>query len=181
MESTLKQQYMKEIVPALKKELGYANVMQVPKLVKVTLNVGYGRHTKDAAYIERVTQTLALVTGQKPVHNKAKKSISNFKTRQGMPIGVSVTLRGTRMYEFIYKFVNLVLPRVRDFRGLSPKSFDREGNYSLGLKENIAFPEITSYTIDGIHGLQVVIHTTAKNKEEGTALLKKLGFPFRDK
>lgn len=174
-------QYNNTVVPALKKELGYKNRMQVPRLVKATVNVGYGRHAKDSAYIDRVTETLATITGQKPVHNKAKKSISNFKTRQGMAIGASVTLRGARMYEFLYKLTHLVFPRVRDFRGLSPKSFDRRGNYSVGFKEHIAFPEITTYSPDAIFGLQVVIHTSAKSTEEGEALLRHLGFPLRAK
>ncbi len=181
MPTPLKEQFTKTVVPALKAQFGYTNVMQVPKLVKVTLNVGYGRHTKEAAYIDRVNETLTTISGQKPVHNKARKSISNFKIRQGMPIGASVTMRGPRMEAFLYKLIHLVFPRVRDFRGLSPKLIDRNGNCSIGFKEHIAFPEITNYTIDSIHGLQVVIHTTAKTKEEGLALLKGLGFPFRDK
>lgn len=181
MSSPLKEQFNKTVVPALKAQFGYKNVMQVPKVVKVTLNVGYGRHTKDAAFIDRVTDTLTTISGQKPVHNKARKSISNFKIRQGMPIGASVTMRGVRMYAFLYKLIHLVFPRVRDFRGLSPKLMDRNGNCSIGFKEHIAFPEITNYTMDSIHGLQIVIHTSARNKEEGLALLKAMGFPFRDK
>lgn len=180
MEPMLRTHYLKEVVPALKKDFGFSNVMQVPKVNKVTINVGYGRHTKDAAFIERVTQTLTAISGQKPVHNKAKKSISNFKIRQGMPIGASVTIRGPQMYEFLYKLIHIVFPRVRDFRGLNPKSMDRQGNCTIGFKEHISFPEVTSYTMDGIHGLQVVINTSATNKEEGIALLKKLGFPFKD-
>lgn len=181
MESQLYTTYKKTVVPALKKELGYDNVMQVPRFVKAVVNVGYGRHAKEAAYIERVGETLRLITGQKPVHNKAKKSISNFKTRKGMPIGATVTLRGMRMYEFLYKLIHVVFPRVRDFRGLSPKSFDRAGNYTFGLKEHIAFPEITSFSPDAIHGLEVTLQTTAKTKEEGMALLKHAGFPLREK
>jgi len=181
MKSRLYQQYKEKVVPHLKETLGYKNVMQVPKLSKVTLNVGYGRQAKEAVFVENVEKTLTAITGQKPVHNKAKKSISNFKIRQGQGIGASVTLRDKRMYDFIDKLVNVTLPRVRDFRGISPKSFDKQGNYTLGLKENIAFPEITSDTLDKIHGLEIVINTTAKNREEGFALLKALGFPFKDK
>lgn len=181
MENALQTIYKKTVAPMLKKELGYRNIMQVPKVVKVTVNVGYGRHAKEAAYIERCEETLRAITGQKPVHNKAKKSISNFKTRQGMPIGVSVTLRGARMYAFLYKLIHLVFPRVRDFRGLPRQAFDRTGNYTVGFKEHIAFPEITSFSPDAIHGLQVVIHTTAKNRDEGVALLSNMGFPLREK
>jgi large subunit ribosomal protein L5 len=180
MESVLHQQFIRDIAPRLKESLGYANIMQVPKISKITLNVGYGRHVKEAAYIERVDETLKVISGQKPVHNKAKKSISNFKIRQGMPIGASVTLRGKPMYEFLYKLINIVFPRVRDFRGLNPKSMDRQGNLTVGFKENIAWPEVTGYTADAIHGLEVVISTTAKNKEEGFALMKQLGMPFRE-
>ncbi len=181
MEPQLYTTYKKEVVPALKKQFGYTNVMQVPKIVKVTLNVGYGRHVKDTAYVENIEKTLAAITGQKPVHQGAKKSISNFKTRIGMNIGVSVTLRGNSMYEFLYKLIHLTLPRIRDFRGLNPKSFDTCGNYAIGFKEHIAFPEVHSNAVDKIHGLEVVITTSAKNKEEGKGLLTALGFPFRDK
>ena len=165
----------------LMKEFSYANIMQAPRIVKVVLNVGYGRHAKENPYIEAVERTLMAITGQKSVHALSKKSISNFKIREGMDIGAFVTLRGHRMQTFLYKFVHLVLPRVRDFRGLSPKSFDSNGNYTIGFKENIAFPEVTGEKVDIIHGLEVVIVTTAKTKEEGHALLKAYGFPFRDK
>ncbi|MEK7084183.1 MAG: 50S ribosomal protein L5, partial [Patescibacteria group bacterium] len=148
---------------------------------KVVINVGYGRHAKENPYIEAVERTLQSITGQKPVHALSKKSISNFKIREGMDIGAFVTLRGKRMQTFLYKLVHLALPRVRDFRGLSPKSFDANGNYTIGFKENIAFPEVTGEKVDIIHGLEIVIVTTAKNKEEGLALLKAHGFPFRDK
>lgn len=181
MESTLHTQYKKSVVPALQQKFGFKNVMQVPALKKVVINVGYGRHVKDTAFIENIEKTLTLITGQKPIHNKTKKAISNFKTRLGMDIGISVTLRGKRMYEFVYKLVHLTFPRVRDFRGISPKAFDRQGNYTVGFKENIAFPEIGGGAVDKIHGLEVVIVTSAKNKEEGRALLTELGFPFRDK
>lgn len=179
MESRLYKKYKKEIVPTLQKEFGFKSYMQVPKLVKVVLNVGYGRHVKEAAFIDNVSETLSAISGQKPIHNKAKKAISNFKTREGMAIGASVILRGKRMYDFIDKLVSITFPRVRDFRGISPKSFDKQGNYSIGFKEHIAFPEIKSDAVDKLHGLQIVINTTAKNKAEGLALLEKLGFPFK--
>jgi len=179
MESRLYTQFKTQIVPALKQEFGLKSVMQVPKISKVTLNVGYGKNVKDNAFVENVEKTLANISGQKPVHNKSTKSISNFKTREGMNIGVSVCLRGKRMYDFLDKLVSIALPRVRDFRGISSKSFDRQGNYSLGFKEQIAFPEVKSEALDKVHGLQVVITTTAKNKEQGLALLTKLGFPFQ--
>lgn len=179
MESRLYKKFIKEIVPALKVDLGLKNVMQVPKLKKIVINVGYGRNVKEAAFIENIEKTLTAISGQKPVHNKSKKSISNFKIRQGMNIGASVTLRGKRMYDFIDKLISLTLPRVRDFRGISRKSFDKQGNYTLGFKEHTAFPEIKVDAIDKIHGLEVVINTTAKNKEQGLVLLEKLGFPFQ--
>lgn len=179
MNSPLYHMYKQTVVPALKSEGGYKNVMQVPKIKKVVLNVGYGRHAKDKQYIERVEKTLTLVTGQKPVRNKATKSISNFKIRQGMEIGSSVTLRGDRMYNFLYRLINLTFPRVRDFRGLSPKSFDKQGNYALGLKEQLAFPEISGEAADAIHGLQIIVSTSAKTQKEGFALLEKIGFPFK--
>jgi large subunit ribosomal protein L5 len=179
MESRLHKRYTKEVVPALKEQLGLKNVMQVPRLVKVVLNVGYGRNVKDNAFIENVDSTLRAITGQKPVHNKAKKSISNFKTREGMKIGASVILRGKRMYDFIDKLISMTLPRVRDFRGITKKAFDKQGNYTLGFKEHTAFPEIKTDALDKIHGLQVIINTTAKNKEQGLALLEQLGFPFK--
>ena len=181
MESVYYTQYKKDIVPALKEQFGYKNVMQVPKIEKVTINVGYGKHAKDKAYIDNVDNTLNVITGQRPMHNKARKSISNFKIREGMEIGASVTLRGARMYYFLYRLVNLALPRVRYFRGLNPKSFDAQGNYSFGLKENIAFPEISTDAIERIHPLEIVVTTTAESKDEGYALLEKFGFPFEDK
>lgn len=179
MKSSLQTKYNNESIPSLKSEFGYKNVMQVPKISKVTINVGYGRHLKDKAYIETVENTLKRISGQQPVHNKARKSISNFKIREGMDVGCSVTLRGERMYDFLYKLINIALPRVRDFRGLPPKAFDRQGNYSFGLKEHIAFPEVGNDSADKIHGLQVVVSTTAATKKEGQALLKSLGFPFK--
>lgn len=181
MKPVLYKHYKEVVVPALKKELGYKNVMQVPRIEKVVLNVGYGKHVKEKNYIEHVEKTLAMISGQKPIHNKTTKSISNFKIRSGMAIGASVTMRGDKMYEFLYKLINLTLPRVRDFRGISPKSFDRKGNYSVGLREQLAFPEITAEMHDIIHGLEITVCTNAKSKEEGLALLKKVGFPFKDK
>lgn len=179
MKSNFIQFYNKEVVPVLKAELGYKNAMQVPKIKKVVINAGVGRFIKEPNYIENVEQTFSKITGQKPVRTKAKKSISNFKIREGMDIGVVVTLRGERMYHFLEKLVAITLPRVRDFRGLSESAFDNHGNYTMGLKENAAFPEIRD--IEKVHGMEVVINTTAKNKEECRLLLVKLGFPFASK
>ncbi|OGH86493.1 MAG: 50S ribosomal protein L5 [Candidatus Magasanikbacteria bacterium RIFOXYC12_FULL_33_11] len=173
--------YKEKVIPVLKEELGLANIMQVPKIEKVVLNVGYGRHAKDKSFIERIEKTLTLISGQKVVRNKAKKSISNFKLREGMEIGSSVTLRGYKMYEFLYKLINLTFPRVRDFRGIDPKSFDGKGNYTIGFKEQLAFPEISGDAADNIHGLQIIINTTAGNNKAGQLLLEKVGFPFRKK
>lgn len=171
-------QYKKEIVPALMKEFGYKNVMQAPKVVKVVINAGIGRFVKEPNFIENVEKTIVKITGQKPMRTKAKKSISNFKIREGMEIGVAATLRGPRMYHFLEKLTRVTFPRVRDFRGVSDKGFDRQGNYTIGFKENLAFPEVKVEEVDKIHGLQIIIHTTAKNKAEGRALLSLMGFPF---
>lgn len=181
MSSVLKKQFTKEILPALMTDLGYTNIHQVPQVTKIVVNIGYGRHVKDKNFIEKAEKILATITGQKPVHNKAKKSISNFKTRKGMNIGVSVTLRGDVMYNFLYKLIHLTLPRVRDFRGVSTKAFDIHGNYTLGLKEHIAFPEIVLEAGDVMHGMEITIVTTAKNKAEGQLLLEKIGMPFKKK
>mgnify|MGYP001561447622 CR=1 FL=1 len=182
MESRLYTLYKQTVVPALKAERGYRNIMQVPRVSKVVLNVGFGRHAKEEKYIESVERTLSQITGQKPVRNKAKKSISNFKLREGMPVGASVTLRGPRMYDFLDKLVSLTLPRVRDFRGISPTAFDARGNYTLGFKEHLAFAEIAGVDAnDIIHGLEITVATTATSKEDGHALLTHLGFPFRKK
>jgi len=178
MQGTLYEKYKSEVVPALKKEFGFKNVMQVPRITKVVVNSGVGRFVKEAGFIDNVEKTLSKITGQKPVRTKARDSISNFKIREGMEIGVVVTLRGPKMYQFLEKLVRVTFPRVRDFRGITDKAFDRQGNYTIGLKENIAFPEIKSGDIDKIHGLQVIVNTTAKNKQEGKALLTHLGFPF---
>ena len=161
------------------KEFAYKNVMQVPKIQKVVINVGYGRHAKDKAHIEMVEKTLELIAGQKCVRNEAAKSISNFKIREGQEVGSSVTLRGNEMYNFLYKLINLTLPRVRDFRGLNPKSFDGKGNYAIGFKEQLAFPEISGDAANAVHGLQIIVNTTADNDEEGYVLLEKFGFPFK--
>lgn len=179
MVTALSTQYKEVTAPALKEQFGYQSLMQVPQIKKVTINVGYGRHNKDKAYIDNVDNTLRVITGQAPVHNKAKKSISNFKIREGVDIGASVTLRGEAMYGFLFRLIHLALPRVRDFRGINPKSFDGNGNYTLGLKDNSAFPEITGEAADRSHGLEIVITTTAANDEEGFALLDGLGFPFK--
>lgn len=181
MKSVLYQQYKKEIVPALKKEFGYKNIMQVPKLEKVVINVGYGRHAKDKKYIEHIGSVLAAISGQKPINNKSKKSISNFKIREGMSIGSSVTLRGENMYDFVYKLVNITFPRIRDFRGINPKGFDQQGNYTVGIKEQLAFPEISSEMMDIIHGLEITFVISGKDKAQSFSLLSKMGFPFRDK
>lgn len=178
MESNLYKFYKKEVVPEMLKEFGYRSVLQVPKIKQVVINVGVGKHLKESGYIEKVEKNLAKISGQKPVRTKAKKAISNFKIREGMDIGVMVTMRGPKMYAFIEKLLAVTLPRTRDFRGISNKSFDNFGNYSFGLKENVAFPEIQSGDQENNHCLQIVVTTTAKSKKEGKALLEKIGFPF---
>ena len=178
---SLKEIYKKEIIPKLKEAFGYKNALQVPKIEKVVLNVGVGKGLKDKAFIENVTSTLTRISGQKPVETKAKKSISNFKIREGQVVGMKVTLRGQRMYDFLEKLINISLPRVRDFRGLSLKALDKDGNLNIGIKEHIAFPEIKADEIEKLHGLEIAIITTAKTKKEGEALLKAFGFPFKEK
>ena len=178
----LKERFIQEIAPKLKEELGIKNVMAVPKVTKVTLNVGIGSYIK--AYgkdYQAVVDNIASITGQKPVVTKAKKAISNFKLREETPVGVTVTLRGVKMYDFLNKLVNVIFPRVRDFRGLSPKSFDGNGNFSVGFKEHMVFPEISPDDIMKPHGLEINVTTSAKNDDEGFALLKALGFPFKKK
>ncbi len=175
----LKEIYKKEVIPQLKKEFGYKNSFQVPSLEKVVLNVGLGKGLKDSGFIDNVESTLARISGQKPVRTKAKKSISNFKIREGMVIGMKVTLRDKRMFNFIEKLIRITLPRVRDFRGLSLSSVDKKGNLNIGIKEHISFPEIKADEIEKLHGLEIAIVTTAKTKEEGLALFKALGFPFK--
>lgn len=174
----LYKKYKKEVVPALKKELGYKNIMKVPKIIKVIINVGVGKFTKEPKYIENVEKSLTKITGQKPVRTKAKNAISNFKIRKGMDIGVVVTLHGPRMYYFLEKLLNVTFPRMRDFRGISERGFDKQGNFTFGFKENLAFPEIKSGELDKPHGLELTVNTTAKSVKEGKALLTHLGFPF---
>lgn len=178
MTPNLYQQYKKEIVPALKKELGLKSVMQVPRINKVVINVGVGKFLKEPSFIENVEKNLAKITGQKPVRTKSKKAISNFKIRENMDIGVMVTLRGPKMYQFLEKLVKVTFPRTRDFRGINPKSFDDRGNYNIGFKENTAFPEIKTGEVEKNHGLEITINTTARSKEAGRALLTHLGMPF---
>ncbi|MBU0706440.1 50S ribosomal protein L5 [Patescibacteria group bacterium] len=168
-----------EVIPALQKELGIKNRMAVPRISKVKLNVGIGTLIKNTKDYSDVISNVSKIAGQKPVVTKAKIAISNFKLRQGMPTGITVTLRGKRMYEFIYRLVNIVIPRVRDFRGLNPKSFDGQGNYSIGFREALVFPEISPDDVLNVHGIQVTISTTAKNDEEGRAILTQIGFPFK--
>jgi len=175
----LQEQYKKEILPALREKFGYKNINQVPKITKVVLNVGFGRHTKEKAYIDNVLDALVRISGQKPVSTKAKKAISAFKIREGMVIGACVTLRGQRMWNFLDKLLTLSFPGVRDFRGISDKGIDRMGNMTIGFKEHLAFPEIKSDEIDNIFGLEVCLATTAKNREEGLELFKLMGFPFK--
>ncbi|MEW6771571.1 MAG: 50S ribosomal protein L5 [Bacillota bacterium] len=177
--SRLKEKYQQEVVPALMKEFGYKNVMQVPKLKKVTINIGLGEAVQNPKVIDAAVEDLKTITGQKPVVTRAKKSIAAFKLRAGMQIGAKVTLRGQRMYDFVDKLINVVLPRVRDFRGVSPKSFDGRGSYTLGLKEQIIFPEIDYDKVDKVRGMNITLVTTAKSDEEARELLRLLGMPFR--
>jgi large subunit ribosomal protein L5 len=174
----LKEQYQKKIVPALTKEFGYANVMAVPKLEKISLNIGLGEATQNQKLMEGAVNEMAQIAGQKPVVTKARKSIAAFKLRENMAIGCTVTLRGDRMYEFFDRLVNVSLPRVRDFRGVSSKSFDGRGNYTLGIKDQLIFPEIDYNKVDKIKGMNICITTSAKTDAEGLALLKHLGMPF---
>ena len=177
--SKLKDLYSEEIVPRMMKEFNYKNVMQVPRLIKVTVNMGLGEAIQNVKILDSASKELADITGQKPVVTKARKSIASFKLRKDMPIGCMVTLRGDRMFDFLDKLMNSALPRVRDFKGVSPKSFDGRGNYTLGIKEQIIFPEIDYDTIDKIKGLNVTITTTANTDEEARFLFQELGMPFR--
>ncbi len=179
MKARLREQYMKTVVPALTKEFGYTNVMAVPKLDKVTVNIGMGEATQNPKVMDTAVNELTAITGQKPVVTKAKKSIAQFKLREGMSIGCMVTLRGDRMYEFLDRLMNVALPRVRDFRGVSTKSFDGRGNYTLGVRDQLIFPEIDYNKVDKTRGLNVCITTTATTDAEALALLKHLGMPFR--
>jgi large subunit ribosomal protein L5 len=175
----LRERYENEVVPALKKEFGYTNVMAVPKIQKVVVNMGLGEATSNAKIIDVAADELARVTGQKAVTRRAKKSIAQFKVRQGMPIGTTVTLRGERMFEFLDRLIGIALPRVRDFRGISPKGFDGRGNYTLGLKDQLIFPEIDYMKVDKTRGMNISVVTTAKTDEEARKLLQLVGFPFR--
>ena len=179
MAARLKEFYSKNVVPALTKEFGYKNVMAVPKLEKVTVNIGLGEATQNAKLMDGAVNELGQIAGQRPVITKARKSIAAFKLREGMAIGCMVTLRGDRMYEFFDRLVNVALPRVRDFRGVSTKSFDGRGNYTLGIKEQLIFPEIDYAKVEKTKGMNISITTTARTDAEGVALLKAMGMPFR--
>ncbi len=175
----LKEDYNKRVKPALIEELGYSNVMEVPAITKIVVNMGCGEAAQNRKLLDGALADMTALTGQKPVVTKARKSIANFKLRDGMPVGCRVTLRGDRMWEFFDRLVNIALPRIRDFQGVSPKSFDGRGNYTLGIKEQIIFPEIDYDKIDKIRGMDITICTTAKTNDEGRALLKQFGMPFR--
>ncbi len=177
--SRLRDRYLKEVVPGLKKEFGYRNIMAVPKVTKVVVNMGLGEATSNAKIVDVAAEELARITGQKAVTRRAKKSIAQFKVRQGMPIGASVTLRGDRMYEFLDRLIAIALPRVRDFRGVSPKGFDGRGNYTLGLRDQLMFPEIDYLKVDKARGMNISVVTTAKTDEEARRLLQLIGMPFR--
>jgi large subunit ribosomal protein L5 len=179
MISRLHEKYRKEAIPALTKRFGYTNMMAVPRVKKVTVNIGLGEASQNVKLLDTAAIELGQIAGQKPVITRAKKSIANFKIRKGMPIGCMVTLRGEQMYEFLDRLVSIVLPRVRDFKGLPPNSFDGRGNYTIGLKDQLVFPEIDYTRVDKIKGMNVTITTTAANDEEGRELLKALGVPFR--
>ncbi len=176
----LKARYKAEVIPALQKEFNFANVMQIPTLSKVVVNMGVGEAARDSKLIEGAIRDLTIITGQKPLVNRAKKSIAQFKLREGQPIGAHVTLRNDRMWEFMDRLLSISLPRIRDFRGLSPKQFDGKGNYTFGLTEQVVFPEIEQDKVDRPRGMDITIVTTATNDDEGRALLKLLGFPFKE-
>jgi len=177
--SRLKERYAKDVVPALKKEFGYKNVMAIPKIEKVVVNMGLGEATQNAKIIDNGADEVMRITGQKPVVTRAKKSIAQFKVRKGMPIGAMVTLRGERMWEFLDRLMSIALPRVRDFRGVSPRGFDGRGNFTLGLKDQLIFPEIDYMKVDKARGMNISVVTTAKTDEESRKLLQLLGMPFR--
>jgi len=179
MKARLKDKYAKEVVPALTKEFGYKNIMAVPKIQKVVVNMGLGEATANAKIVDTGADELARITGQKPVTRRAKKSIAAFKVRKGMPIGAMVTLRGERMWEFLDRLMNVALPRVRDFKGVSPKGFDGRGNYTLGLRDQLLFPEIDYMKVDKARGMNVSVVTTAKTDQEARKLLQFIGMPFR--
>jgi large subunit ribosomal protein L5 len=179
MAARLRQAYFERVIPELKKAHGYTNTYQVPRLEKIVINMGLGEAIQNPKILESATAELAAIAGQKPVVTKAKKAIANFKLRKGLPIGAMVTLRGTRMYEFLDRLLNVALPRVRDFKGVSEKSFDGRGNYALGIREQIIFPEVDIDKVDKVKGLTINICTTARSNDEGRALLRALGVPFR--
>jgi large subunit ribosomal protein L5 len=176
----LKERYQKEIVPALIEEFGYKNIMQVPGVTKLTLNMGVGEAAQDAKALEEASKQLGQITGQKPQVRRARKSIANFKLREGMPVGLRVTLRGDRMWEMLDRLLSIALPRIRDFRGIPASGFDGQGNFNVGLREQIIFPEIDYDKIDRVRGLDIAITTSAETDDEGRVLLKKLGMPFRE-
>ena len=175
----LKEYYISEVVPAMQKEFGYTNTNRIPKLEKIVVNMGLGDAVQDVKIIEKARAELATITGQSPVVTRARKSVANFKLREGMPIGCMGTLRGERMYEFLDRLINSVLPRVRDFRGISSKGFDGRGNYTMGLREQSVFPEIDYDSIEKVHGMNITVVTTANSDEEGRELLRAFGMPFR--
>jgi len=176
----LKEDYKSRVAGALREQFGYANPMQVPQITKIVVNMGVGEASQNSKLLEGALTDMAAITGQKPVTTRARKSIANFKLRDGMPVGCRVTLRGEQMWEFLDRLVNIALPRIRDFKGVSPKSFDGRGNYTLGLKEQIIFPEIDYDKVDKVRGMDITICTTAKTNDEGRALLKELNMPFRN-
>jgi len=175
----LKERFLSEVVPAMQREFGYQNIMQVPRLVKVVVNVGLGEALQNVKALDAAAKDIATITGQKPIITRAKKSIATFRLREGNPIGVKVTLRGKRMYDFLDRLFNIALPRTRDFRGVSPDAFDGRGNYTLGLREQLVWPEIDYDAIDKVRGMEITIVTTAKTDDEARYLLKLLGMPFR--
>jgi large subunit ribosomal protein L5 len=179
MAARLKEFYTNTVIPALTKEFGYTNIMAVPKIVKVSVNIGLGEATQNAKLMDKAVAELGAITGQKPIITKAKKSIAAFKLRENMPIGCMVTLRGDQMFEFLDRLVNVSIPRIRDFRGVSPKAFDGRGNYTLGVKDQLIFPEIDYSKVDKTIGMNISITTTARSDAEGMALLKNMGMPFR--
>jgi large subunit ribosomal protein L5 len=176
----MKEKYQKEVVPQLMKAFGYQNIMQAPRVTKVVLNMGVGAAVQDAKLLDTAMNDLAIITGQRPIVTRAKRSISNFKIRAGMRIGCKVTLRGDRMWEFLDRLVNVVLPRMRDFGGVSPNAFDGRGDFAMGLREQLVFPEIDYDKVDKIRGMDIIITTTAKTDEEARSLLRALGMPFRE-
>ncbi len=180
MATRLKEAYKSEVAPALMKKFEYKSVMQIPKLDKIVLNVGCGEARENSKVVDAIVNDLGIITGQKPIICRAKKSVANFKLREGMPIGVKVTLRGDKMYEFLDRFFNLALPRVRDFRGINPNSFDGRGNYAMGVKEQLIFPEIEYDKIDAVRGMDIIMVTTANTDEEARELLKLMGAPFAE-